>query len=170
MVYTSDFITVVADKLRKAGTSTCQACKGTGKVAGSVCSECKGAGLVPSGFRKRYRVEVELKMPPLIECMRAMDEAKRNNGDLSIDLMDKILHYSIIGRPVKAFYDDVEIVSFVINNMNEPWDNHSQLVEHQQVLGLLYEMATSNIMLKWLPPPASTPQTAANAIGGSKRS
>jgi hypothetical protein len=168
--YTAEYSTKVNAAMKAAGEKDCPACNGTKKREGKPCVACAGTGKVPSMFGSKYAVEVEFKTPPMIEQMRAMEEAGNTGGGLTVDTKDRLLRLCVMGRQVKISYDGKELGSFVCNDLMVPWDSFPVVAENPVALQLMYNLAVSSVMEKWLPPRTGTPAVAAQQTSGQKGS
>jgi hypothetical protein len=133
MLYTSDYVRAVTAKLKAA----------------------------PHDFLSKYRVDVEINDPPLIEQLKAMDEAAKLGGDMSVETKERLARACIKGREVKISYDGKLLGSFVTNSGLDPWDSFPVLKENPSSLSLLFDLCVSALMEKWLPPQVSAPPVAA---------
>jgi hypothetical protein len=141
MIYTSDYVRVVTEQVKA----------------------------VPPDFLSKDKIEMDMRVPPLIEQLKAMDEAARLGGEMSTEMKDHITHLSVLGREVRVSYEDKLVGSFVSNSENDSWDNFPVMTENPPVLSLLHDLCVFAIMSKWSPPRASTQPAAANLTPGQSR-
>jgi hypothetical protein len=166
--YTSKYTRLIGEQMKASSEKDCPACKGTGVAGKDPCLACKGTGKIADKFIERYQWEVDFKFPPVLEIVRSMDEAVSNQGTISIETKDRLLHLAIIGRPAKLSYDGVELGSFVSNSKEDVWDNFPVLADNPSALRLLMDLALSFVMSKWMPPQVGAP-TAAAVIPGLRK-
>jgi hypothetical protein len=168
MKMTSNYTRLIGEQMKASSEKDCPGCKGTGIAGKDPCLPCNGTGKVADKFIDRYEWVVDFKFPPLLEIVRAMDEAVSSGGLISIDTKDRLLHLAIIGKPAKLNYDGVELGSFVSNSKEDVWDNFPVLADNPSALRLLMDLALSFVMSKWMPPQVGAPSAAATIPGLKK--
>jgi hypothetical protein len=132
----------------------------------------KDATVDPDCFA-RYEIDVDPDWgePPLLEVARVLTEIPKNGGwDLPVELQDKILRYSVVGRMVKISYDGRLLGAFQMNDLREPFENHPVLKNNPGVLPLLMKLALYRLREKSMPPMPKDPTAAAQQTPGSNAS
>jgi hypothetical protein len=100
------------------------------------------------------------KDPPAIEIIRAI----RAGYSFDVELLDRLTKFCIMGKTVSLKADGkVMGAPFVVNSLEDTWDNYDVFRLYPCLLQFLFSMAQDFIVKKSLPPQRDTPGVAAGA-------
>lgn len=93
-------------------------------------------------------IECEIKMPPPLEIIRAINADDMYN----LDIQERLAKYCLMGRRTVVYYNGQEIGNIVINSLDNNWNDYPVLTTYPLALQLIIEVCTAEVIKKSIPP------------------
>lgn len=124
---------------------TSEAVKGLGKT---IQEGAQGAGKFSIEILNGDGSPSEMASPPVLDIVRAMSEA----DTMSVSVTEKLAKYCLMLKVTVVKYDGKEVGRFVINDIDDSWDNFDVIRQYPLALLFIINACAGEVIKKSIPP------------------